>query len=614
MMLRKILALFCLFFLELVPCRAQLASSFYNVTGITATSLPNAVRLTIQTDGSVYFGGDQDDFINFDNAYEPKPTQSFRLRILGARARLPAFVPIGKYPFDSAGVSVAPAEFKIPYFNWEAPQYEPHVDIELRFYVPVKVKRFTVRPNEWGLNFGQTLRANDFSVEPSQDGQAIIVTVFTDRADTRSAKNLKRSPVENQKHRLQVVALSSSPNQATPPGTMSLLPKPSTPVPEAERLDGEKRFSEKRFSEKRFRVDVLHSPLGDVLDEVARVSGSKISASPEATATDLSMLLPAATVPQFLESLARGYGFQIGTQNDEITVGNGLPELSSTGNSAASAGAAASGAAQQLPTQHFSLSYLNASRARSLLPDFLLPAMRVDADNNALLVSASDTMARRIGADLALLDKPRAQVRVEADLWEFFSSDEANLALQTLYKSRKIGAAFGSQNGVLSLQLNADETRNFDIGLQALQSRGRVRLRAKPFLVVASGEKGTLFLGQTRYVTVFDGLDVKALTLQVGTSLEVTPRVGEEKQIALDIRPRFSTVDRIDGKSNLPTLGIREFSSSNTLRDGEAMLIGGLDFERDENERNRGALTFKTTQRNRQTRRTILLLTARRTP
>ena len=140
-----------------------------------------------------------------------------------------------------------------------------------------------------------------------------------------------------------------------------------------------------------------------------------------------------------------------------------------------------------------------------------------------------------------------------------------------------------------------------------------MKLSAKPFLVVASGERGTLFLGQTRYVTVFDGYQANALQLQVGTSLEVTPRIGQGDQIGLGLNPRFSTVDAIDARTNLPTLGIREFRSTNLVRDGEAILIAGLDLDLDENNRTRGALTFNSPQRNRQTTKTVLLVTARRT-
>ncbi len=589
----RCLALLCLVMFWAIPCRAQLATSFYNVTGITATSLPNAVRLTIQTDGTVYFGGDQNDFINFDNTYQPKPVRSFRLRVLGARARLPAYVPIGQYPIDSASVSIAPATFSNPYYRQEAPQFEPHVDIELHFYVPVTVQRFTVRPNDYGLRFNDTLGPNDVAVDPSQDGQAIIITVFTDRADTRSAQNIKRSPVENQKHRLQVTDSTNASSIVN--------------VPNA--------------GEKHFRLDALHSPLSAVLGEVARVTGSGLFAAPEVADTDMSMLLPDATLPQFLDDLSRGYGMQIVPQEGgSFAVARGLSDVSnaagansSTGNATTNTSISASGASQELPLQRFSLKYLQADRARSLLPDFLLPAVRVDEDNNALLVSASSSLAQKIGDDLAVLDKPRAQVRVEADLWEFSSSDDANLALQTVFAGRNFGANFDSQAGSLAIRLDGNRVRQFAATLQALGIRGRVRLRAKPFLVVASGEHGTLFLGQTRYVTIFDGYQVNALQLQVGTSLEVTPRAGAGDQISLDLHPRFSTVDNIDSNTHLPTLGIREFYSSNTLQNGEQILIAGLDSDLNARTRSRGALTFDTTQRNHEIAKSILLVTASKT-
>ncbi|HVF84429.1 MAG TPA: hypothetical protein VM821_00495, partial [Abditibacteriaceae bacterium] len=544
-----------------LPAPAQLATSFYNVTGIQTTSLPNAVRVVIQTDGTAYFGGDLRDFINFDVGFQPKSVRSFRLRVLGARARLPAYVAIGQYPVDSAGVSVAPATFEIPFNNTQAPQTVPHVDIELRFFVPVTIRQFSVRSGDPGIRFSETLGANDVEVEPSQDGRSIVVTIYTDRADTRSAARLERSPKSEQKHRLEVSS------------------------------DGDKNL----------RLNVLHTPLREVLREVARATGTPFFTSPEVEENDLSLLLPSTTLAGFLETLSRGYGLSVLPRPaGGFLVARGL----------SSTGTAANGAAQELELQRLPLQHLSADRARALLPDFLLSAVRVDRDNNTLLVSSSPEIGAKLRADLALLDQPRAQIRIDVAAYEFSSSEDADIALAATFSNRNTGARFNSTTGVLALNLGGDQKRQFAASIQALESRGRVTLRAKPFLVVTSGERGSVFLGQTRYVTVFNGSEVNALRLQIGYSLGVTPRANGGNLIALNLNPRLSTVDFVDSRTRLPTLGIREFSSNVDVQDGDSIIVAGLDSDLDFAARQRGALTVNTTRRNKQQTASILLVTA----
>jgi len=95
----------------------------------------------------------------------------------------------------------------------------------------------------------------------------------------------------------------------------------------------------------------------------------------------------------------------------------------------------------------------------------------------------------------------------------------------------------------------------------ALRARGRAKLVASPFVTALSGQRGTLFLGQTRYIRIlqnrYGGQISQALPLQIGTTLSVTPRGGEgNDDVLLDIAPRVSTVDEIEAETGLPTLGI----------------------------------------------------------
>jgi len=528
---------------------AQLATSYYNVTGIQKRVLPNAVQLTIRTDGTVLFGGDINDFVNLeDGAFDPKGVSSFRIRLLNARARLPAFVDIGAYPVDSAVVTLGSEPFERPFFSsGGSDQSGLRVDIQFRFYVPVKVQRFVVdrrasdfiegeNAGEYGINFTDVLGPRDVEVQLGQDRRSIIITVITDRADAGKAAQLRRSPVEGHKHRLSV-----------------------TPLP-VTLLDGQPDDAPGT----RFRLDALHTPLPEVLDAVSRITGGALMVRPDAANVDVSLLLPNVNLDECLRALSTAYGLVLTARPPEEGGGFSLGRNGPAG-----------------VLERFQLHHLAPERARLLFPDFLLPLLRVDNENNALLFSGAPELAARLRRDLAKLDLPRPQVRVELTAWEFSSSEDANYALSASHRLAQQAASINSGTGEVSLVLGPEQQKLFSVTVEALAAKGRARLAAKPFVVVASGEEGTLFLGQERYVTVLrrrGGVQrVEALRLRIGYSITVTPRVGASDDITLDLAPRISTVDSIEADTRLPTLGIRETNTVMRVRPDDVVIVAGLE-------------------------------------
>ncbi len=565
------------FFINATPSRAQLATSFYNITGVETTTLPNAVRVTIKADGQVYFGGVQTDFINWFNTYEPKPTVSIRLRVLGARSKLPAFVNIGKYPIDSLAVSVAPADFPDAYFRWEAPNWDPHVDITVRFFTPVKIQNFAVRSFERGLFFGQTLDANEMNIELGQDGRSIVITVVPDRVDARSAKAIVRSPQADWKRELRV---ESAPNGAN--------------------------------------IRALHTPLLELLAQASAVFKMPLVAAVDVAETDVSLSLHAVDLPTFLRALRNGYGLTTLPRADGgfyFTRATFAPE-SITQSSTRSSDRVANTVplAGENPLQRVVLKNISPDVARTLFPDFLLPTLRVDSENNALLFSASPELAAKIERDLAVLDTPSAQVRVEAQAWEVASSEEANRLLQIAFSDGDQRFSADTQSGAIGVRIGENARRGLTASLQLLQSQGRAKLSARPFVTVLSGQRGSLFLGQNRFVPVLnsDG-NSRALNLQIGTTLNVTPRVGIGDDILLDLNPRFSTVDSIESGSRLPTLGIREANATVRVRDGETVIVAGLEADLRFDRRGKSAILPPSRRKDDSQTSLIILVTAKKT-
>lgn len=531
-----------------VPVRAQQPTSYYSVTGIRTRTLPNAVQITIQTDGAVVFGTDLDEFLDRESGnFEPKRITSLRIRFQGARARVPAFVDIGQYPLDSAVTTLGTEPFVAPFFrSGGAPPslardpFPLLVDVQLRFFVPVIIRRFVYEDEDSGINFGGALNPGEVEIKMGPDRRSVIVTVISDRVETtRSLPRLRRSPPEDHNHRLNIGPVTAGVPSVPPP----LLPA-------------------------RIRLDILHAPLADVLDQTARALGVPLAAQPDAATLDVSLFLPSAGMDEILRALRIGYGLAAMARTEQegggFIVGKaGVPTV----------------------TERVSLRYLAPTQARLLFPDFLLRSLRVDVENNALIVSGSPEVVARIRQDLLALDLPRPQVRIEAQAFEISNAEDARIALQAAYSGDEETETVNANAGTISVTLQEGQQRAFSAQLQALIAKGRARLVAKPFVVVASGASGTLFLGQTRFVPVLQtrqGVQqYQALQLPIGTTLTVQPSVGQGDDILLDLTPRISTVDAIEPLTGLPTLGIREVTSSLRVRPNEAVLVAGLDSDLD---------------------------------
>ncbi|HEX9998029.1 MAG TPA: hypothetical protein VGB45_12875 [Abditibacterium sp.] len=538
------------------PVQAQLAQSFINVTGITTKVLPNATQIRIETDGSAAFGTDLRDFVDFEAGFVPRPTQSLRIRLVRARARLPVFVPIGAYPVDGAVVSLGREDFQNPFFTWSAyDQGEPRVQIELRFAAPILVRRFTPEPYNI-IDFGSVLGPLEASVEASPDRRAIVITIVTDRADAGAVARLNRSPLASRKHVLNVQTGENG----------------------------------------RFRLEALHTPLREVLARVGELTGQKFLAREEVAATEVSLFLPDATPAQLLEALQIGYGLGLKEEEGATVLGRSDEFFVS----------------RSLPLQN-----LSPSVARRLFPDFLLPFLRADRENNALVAFQTPAVLDKISAALREIDAPRPQFEIKVEAWEIASTRERN---QTIAFSRSIGRdreTFDGATGTLSLQVERGLTDRLSGSLLLLASRGRARLVASPRVTALSGERGNLFLGQTRYINILQnsggGQTARAIPLQIGTSLGVTPRGDAESgDILLDIAPRVSTVDEIERATGLPTLGIRESNGTMRVRNGESVILAGLDFDFDSQAKGKALKIVPSKREFGETRALLVIVSARR--
>ncbi len=153
-----------------------------------------------------------------------------------------------------------------------------------------------------------------------------------------------------------------------------------------------------------------------------------------------------------------------------------------------------------------------------------------------------------------------------------------------IFDAAAITNSFGIINGTFEA-LGVD----FDIFLDALESKGFAKTLAEPTLVALSGETASFLAGGEFPIPVAQGSSSgaggggNAISIEFkpfGVSLGFTPTVLGDNTINLIVEPEVSSIDpaasiQLNGIS-IPGLQTRRASTTLELRDGESFAIAGL--------------------------------------
>jgi len=121
--------------------------------------------------------------------------------------------------------------------------------------------------------------------------------------------------------------------------------------------------------------------------------------------------------------------------------------------------------------------------------------------------------------------------------------------------------------------------------LEALETKGSVKILAEPNLVALSGDTASFLAGGEFPVPVgySTGSGVPTITIEFkpfGVSLAFTPTVLEDKLINLVVSPEVSQIDTtnavVANGFSIPGISTRRVKTSIEVRDGESFAIAGL--------------------------------------
>jgi general secretion pathway protein D len=219
-----------------------------------------------------------------------------------------------------------------------------------------------------------------------------------------------------------------------------------------------------------------------------------------------------------------------------------------------------------------------------------------DEPNNALIITATAQEYTRIRRILSRIDIAANQVLLEATIAEVTLNDELRFGLKWFFEKGNNSATFSTASSGAIAQAFPGfsyflNTPNVQVALNALNQVTTVNLVSSPTLMVLDNKKAVLQIGdevpvptqQAQSVLVPGAPIVNSISYKnTGVILSITPRVGDNGRIQLDIEQEVSDVKagtstpNEDGSVPAPTIAQRRVKTAVAVGDGEAIMLGGL--------------------------------------
>ena len=245
------------------------------------------------------------------------------------------------------------------------------------------------------------------------------------------------------------------------------------------------------------------------------------------------------------------------------------------------------------PTGETTSSSEDSSRGTSTSSTGQAVRAAVDKDTNTLLVSAPAWRWAQLQKVLAEIDRPQAQILIEATVLEVTLRNEFQLGVDWSVLTdggrltvSNIGNALGTIGptypGFAVTFLQGD----VKAAVNALGSRTNVQVLSAPKIVTLDNHPARLDVGdqvpiltQTSQSTVTTGSPIVSNIdyRNSGVILNVTPRISGDNRVTLDVSQEVSTVVPTSTSNiNSPTIQERKLQSTLVLSDGGLVAIGGL--------------------------------------
>lgn len=261
-------------------------------------------------------------------------------------------------------------------------------------------------------------------------------------------------------------------------------------------------------------------------------------------------------------------------------------------------------------TKVMQLRYRSARDVLAFIPEEVLLNVEIDTllELNSLVLSGSKhnidetiTFLQRIDQLVPVVTIELIIVDVQTNLLDEFGieagsvpggrtaggtiiGDGLNFTLSPKSINRVLGA-LASANIINLGQVSAD----FFLTLKAIEEKGLIEVQSTPKLSTLNNHPANMSIGQTRYYQIeevnFPGLDnpipvqsQRFESIDANLAINITPIVSGDEQVTLEIYFEQSEFVALPPNEPPPTVS-RRFDSSIRIRNGEMIVLGGLERE-----------------------------------
>ncbi len=254
-------------------------------------------------------------------------------------------------------------------------------------------------------------------------------------------------------------------------------------------------------------------------------------------------------------------------------------------------------------TKRVRLNYISPNAAKSLLSQAFTQYVQAEMDPNShvVTITAPSALAERIAKEIKDLDIRPLHVLLDARIVSMERGDLLNIGVEWGMPTAQIGFfgnswergthatgeadPAGSWPWGVSVGLGFDQTftNSLTAALNLLQSNSKADIIASPTIMARDGERSRIQNIVEEYYMMTAPINQSMFytqsqleTIKSGTTLEITPLIGDNNDIRLDLAVEVSdSIPRGRG-SDLPVVTRRTAQNSVVIRDGGTVAVAGL--------------------------------------
>lgn len=223
------------------------------------------------------------------------------------------------------------------------------------------------------------------------------------------------------------------------------------------------------------------------------------------------------------------------------------------------------------------LKSVNAKKISEILSRIAPDSVAVEGDRgNSLILRGKASDISDIKNLIDVIDSPTPQIMIESKIVEISES-----------RLKKLGFNWENNLGSLKVAINPEDKKvtpdNITASLNAFISSGEAKVLASPRISTLDNNEAEVKIGSKipYAVPVNQSSSSTKWAVQyidAGISLKITPRIGEDGLITVDILPEVSTISewRNTSAGEFPVISTRNAHTLIRVKNGQTIIIGGL--------------------------------------